>query len=271
MTAVHGISDPKYVSRQYRDASNLNVRLRLHQEFSTNPQGWHRWLFEQIQLPRPCRVLELGCGTGSLWAENQDRLPEGAEITLSDLSAGMVTQAQENLRSVRTNFGFAGLDAQSIPFQQGTFDVVIASHMLYHVPDREKALGEITRVLKPDGVFYASTVGLDHLKELKELAARFDEDLLFWGQMPADSFHLGSGAQLSRFFAQVSVQRYPDSLVVTDAPLLTAYMLSGRIDLSADRQEALAAFVAREMEAHGGQIVITKDSGVFAARGSLHA
>mgnify|MGYP000889814160 FL=1 len=247
------------------------MRLRLHQEFSTNPQGWHRWLFEQIQLPRPCRVLELGCGTGSLWAENQDRLPQGAEITLSDLSAGMVTQAQENLRSMRSNFGFAGLDAQSIPFQQGTFDVVIASHMLYHVPDREKALGEIARVLKPEGRFYASTTGLDHLKELKELVARFDEALLFWGQMPAESFHLGSGAQLSRFFAQVSVQRYPDSLVVTDASLLTAYMLSGRIDLSAERQEALAAFVAREMEAHGGQIVITKDSGVFAARGSLHA
>jgi ubiquinone/menaquinone biosynthesis C-methylase UbiE len=107
------------------------------------------WLFDQLALPAACRVLELGAGPGDLWRKNAGRIPPGGEVTLSDLSPGMVETARGALAAVPHPFAFAMVDAQAIPFPDATFDVVIASFMLYHVPDRSRALAEIRRVLTP--------------------------------------------------------------------------------------------------------------------------
>jgi SAM-dependent methyltransferase len=264
MSRVQAIADPNYVNKQYRNASNLNARIRLHQEFSTNKYGWQRWLFDQIKLIPPGRILELGCGAGNLWLENADCIPAGLEIILSDFSAGMLAQAQQNLRNNLSSFQFTGIDAQSIPFDQAGFDIVIASMMLYHVPDRGKALSEIKRVLKPTGHFYSSTAGGNHLKELSNLITRFDPQLSSWGNLTADTFSLENGpAQLGDHFANVSLYRYSNSLMVTDASLLTAYILSGRMEFSADQQIDLAKFVEQELKANHGRLSITTDAGVF--------
>ena len=92
-----GISDRRYLSDQYRDAANLNARITLHLRFSTNPYGWMRWVFDRIDLPPACRILELGCGPGGLWSENSGRIPERWRATLTDSSIGMVRRARENL------------------------------------------------------------------------------------------------------------------------------------------------------------------------------
>jgi len=266
MSRVKNIADPDYVNNQYRDASNLNTRIRLHQEFSTNKQGWHRWLFEQFKFTSQCCILQLGCGAGNLWFENFDRIPKDLVIILSDLSEGMLEQAQKNLNTNGSLFQFKVIDAQAIPFKEDSFDVVIASHMLYHVPDRRKALDEIKRVLKPAGYFYATTIGCNHLKELRDLVSKFDIKLSSWGNLPSTSFNLENGfAQLGCYFANISLSRYPDSLIVTNANLLTNYILSGRIELSCDQQVELAKFVAQELEANKGKFYITKDSGLFEA------
>lgn len=264
MQKVQAIADPNYVNNQYRTASNLNARIRLHQEFSTNKYGWPRWLFDQFKFMPPSRILELGCGTGNLWLENLDRLPVGLEIVLSDSSAGMLAQAQQNLKNSLSPVQFQIIDAQSIPFDKASFDIVIASNMLYHVPDRGKALSEIKRVLKPTGRFYSSTGGCNHLKELSDLVSRFDSQLSSWGKLTSDTFSLENGpAQLGDYFANVSLYRYPNSLIVTDASLLTDYILSGRIKLSSDQQLDLAKFVEQELKANDGTFYITIDAGVF--------
>ena len=64
-------------------------------------------------------------------------------------------------------FTFEKIDAQSIPYRTDSFDAVIANHMLYHIPDLGKTLSEIRRVLKPEGHLYATTVGLNHMAELR--------------------------------------------------------------------------------------------------------
>ena len=88
---MSSVTDQNYLKNdQYRDASNLNVRIALHQRFGTGKIGLHRWAFDQFDLPPDAHVLELGCGPGQLWAENLDRIPAGWQITLSDLSLGMV-------------------------------------------------------------------------------------------------------------------------------------------------------------------------------------
>ena len=270
MSKVQAIADPNYVNNQYRTASNLNTRIRLHQEFSTNKYGWQRWLFDQFKFMPQSRILELGCGAGNLWLENLDRIPAELEIILSDFSEGILGQAQQNLRNSSSFFQFKVIDAQSIPFDNASFDIVIASMMLYHVPDRSKALSEIKRVLKPTGRFYSSTGGCNHLKELSDLISRFDFQLSSWGNLTSDTFSLENGpAQLGDYFANVSLYRYADSLIVTDANLLTDYILSGRIELSSDQQLDLAKFVEQELKANDGKFYITKDSGVFESNNIL--
>src|SRR5439155_6255128 len=136
-----------------------NARMGLHEQFRVNPYGWHRCVFDRLDLAPNTRPLELGCGPGVLWSENPDRLPTGWEVVLSDFSPGMVHEARQKLRGRASTFRFAMADAQAVPFAPASFDAVIANHMLYHVPDRAKALNEIRRVLRPGGRLYAATNG----------------------------------------------------------------------------------------------------------------
>ena len=262
------ISDREYLlTEQYRDASNLNARIQIHRRFSTNKYGWPRWVFDQVYLPPESHILELGCGLGNLWLENIQRVPGGWKITLSDLSLGMVRKAHQNLGHSWHPFRFAAVDAQSISFGDESFDAVIANHMLYHVPDRTEAFEEIRRVLRPGGRFYASTVGRDHLKELNELVRRFDSSADPWGGTPAEPFLLENGlAQISKWFSKVSLRRYEDALVVTEAEPLVAYVLSTAAGstLAGARLMEFIYFVEQEL-AVCGAIHVTKDSGIFEA------
>ena len=160
--------DPQYLKiDQYKDSSNLDARVVIHQRFSTNPYGWMNWVFDHLLvLPADAKILELGCGSGYLWKENAARIPAAWDITHSDLSVGMIDSAWRNLVVTERSYKFKEIDAQEIPFEDRTFDLVIANHMLYHVPDRPKALTEIRRVLKDDGKLMAATVGETHLKEM---------------------------------------------------------------------------------------------------------
>ena len=256
------MNDRQYLEKQYKDSSNLDARIHLHQRFSVNKVGWHRWVFDQFSLPPASRILELGCGPGYLWLDNLDRIPAGWELTLSDFSAGMLEQVRRNLQGGR-KFEYKGIDAQSIPLESASFDAVIANHMLYHVPDRSLALAEIRRVLKPSGTFYASTVGDRHLNEIGDLIRKFDPGLTSWGRV-ADSFTLENGmAQLSPWFTNIKLYRYADALEVTEVSPLADYIFSGWAHIPLERQVAFREFVAREMESHGGVIHITKDSGLI--------
>jgi ubiquinone/menaquinone biosynthesis C-methylase UbiE len=151
-------SDQELVARQYRDASRLDARIELHQRFSTNPYGLQAWIFDHLDLPDEAGILDVGCGPGRLWQENLCRLPERWNITLSDASPGMLAVAERSLGSDR-RFAFRVGDVQHLPFEDESFDAVVANHMLYHAQDRPKALAEISRVLRPSGPLYASTNG----------------------------------------------------------------------------------------------------------------
>lgn len=244
------IDDPAYLrSEQYRTGENLEARIRFHERFGSHPVRWPRWVFERLRLPSSCRILEVGCGTGNLWAENRQRIPTGWKVLLSDLSPGMAARAV--------------LDAQAIPFPGGSFDAVIANHMLYHVPDRPRALAEIRRVLAPGGRFYAASGGRDQFRELIDLVHRFDPSLVLWEGRDDTSFLLETGeAQLAPFFPEITLHRYEDSLVVTEAGPLVAYVAS-KVSVPAE----FTSFVEAELERLGGTFRISKHYGLFEASG----
>ena len=258
-------SDQEYLRyNQYRNSSNLNARFDLHDRFSINKYGWHRWVFDHFNFPSQSRLLELGCGGAYLWTKNQDRIPKEWDIILSDFSPGMLQDARSNLRSLNHPIRFEVTDAQSISFEEASFDGVIANQMLYHVPDRNKAFSEIYRVLKPEGRFFAATNGQSHLKELGELAQRFRPD--FNPHWRADTFTLETGkVQLSQWFPYVTVTRYEDGLVITEVDGLTSWAKSWAGVAFGDKLPVFLEFLEEEFRRQGA-IRVTKDSGLFEIR-----
>lgn len=115
-----------------------------------------------VNPPPSGRILELGAGAGALSERLHERWP-GAELVVSDFDPRLVSEIEASFArrfgSRPANVSVRALDARSIPFETGTFDVVFALLMLHHVEtrhsewkERPKALEEIRRVLAPGGL-----------------------------------------------------------------------------------------------------------------------
>lgn len=261
--------DPKYLkNEQYKDASKLQARARLHADYNRNPHGWFEWMFELYRLPENARILELGAGAGWLWMRNAHRIPEEWDITLSDFSTGMLDEQRRHLVKVPHTFKHEEVDIQAIPYPDGTFDGVIANHMLYHVPDRPKAIAELRRVLKPGGTLYTATNGENHLKEIHQLIRGFGLQPGEWqsGFVAPRGYTLENAPdQLKAQFEHVEMHRYDDEIMISDPQPIVDYILSYPVTLSRERIAALRAFVEAEIVRQGSTLHITKDMGVVIA------
>jgi 2-polyprenyl-3-methyl-5-hydroxy-6-metoxy-1,4-benzoquinol methylase len=119
---------------QYRDSTKLTARANLHTRYGTASTPWYSWVVQQITWSRDGTVLDVGCGPGWIWEQARHALSADLQLTLTDLSPGMVAEAVDRARA---NFGAvdgAVVNAQFLPFTESSFDVVVANHMLYHVP-----------------------------------------------------------------------------------------------------------------------------------------
>lgn len=249
--------DREAVKEQYRSSANLAARIALHRECSTNPYGLQRWIFDRVAPAPGQRVLEIACGTGTLWSENRDRIPDGLRLVLSDFSPGMVETTRLAVPGIASYVACALPD---LPFGDDLFDVVIANHMLYHVSDRQRGLREIRRGLRHGGRLFAATNGRDHLREIKTLMSDFGIE----GGDVSASFTLENGEeQLRQVFSDVRREDYPDALRVTDPELLVRYVASISPRVDAIRQEMRAAVAARI--AGDGAFHVVKSTGAFTA------
>ena len=211
------MSERELVREQYATDANLRARITLHQRFSTAKEDWHRWLFDRVVPPAGARILEVGCGPAEFWKQNLDRLDPTWRLTLTDLSPGMIDAARQVLGG---GAEYAVVNAQELPFSDDAFDVVLASHMLYHVDDRPQAFAEIRRVLAPGGRFHAATNGRGHLEEL---------GALFAGPLGRhiEAFGLETGPpQLEPFFTEIEVERFDAELRITEVEPVLAYIRS---------------------------------------------
>jgi SAM-dependent methyltransferase len=152
------MNDPEVVGREYATVDRLACR-RLDRT------GWLRdvgapvgAMLAAVAEARPRRVLDAGCGTGELAA-----LVAAPQVVCVDLSDAAIDAARSRGLDARV------ADVQSLPFADGEFDVVLGNWMLYHVPDLDRGLAEISRVLRPGGRFVGCDDRDGHLGELWSL------------------------------------------------------------------------------------------------------
>jgi len=225
--------DRAYLAWQYGDAERLRARIEAHRLYSERGDGFREWLIEQAAIAPGMTVLDAGCGPGTYHA-----LVAGcrARIVASDLSAGMLREVRAQAAEQRLAVAPLAADVQALPFGNGTFDRVMANHMLYHVPDRDAALRELRRVLKPGGRAILATNAADNggrLQSLHEAAAREHG----FTPAPVESlrFTLDDVALVRSVFASARVLVRDDALVFPDAAAALRYYASYQVDGIVDR------------------------------------
>lgn len=266
---IHLTGMEQSLKNQYQNASNISSRISLHSLYAQNPKGWFPWIYEQCQICSGMKVLEVGCGDGTLWVQNKKLIPENVEITLSDVSEGMLRDARRALGTEDTRFDFRVLDCQQIPCPEQSFDLVMANHVLFYCEDIGKALNEIYRVLKPEARLVCSTYGSDHMKEVSELVHGFDEHIVLSADKLYERFGRENGAEiLADYFPEAEWRTYEDSLVVPEPEPLISYILSCHGNQGQYIPERYREFFNYVKKRIGRGMKITKDAGVFIGKKS---
>ena len=261
---IHLTGMENSLKAQYRSSTNISARIRLHRLFSSNKQGWFPWIYEQCQITEGMKILELGCGNGRLWIENKAKLPADCEIILSDISEGMIRDVRREQSLQDDRFSFAAFDCHAIPYEDASFDLVIANHVLFYCKDVDRVCSEVGRVLKPGGRFVCGTYGVAHMQEVSRLVTQFDDRITLSGENLYEHFGKENGAQaLAPYFAEVDWQQYEDALIVTQAEPLIEYVLS----CHGNQNQYILEKYNKFRKYVEGQIrngyTITKDAGIF--------
>lgn len=263
---IHMTAMEDSLEGQYRTSSNISARIQLHRDYSVNPQGWFPWVYEQCGIQDGMRILEIGCGNGEMWIENQNQLPSHVNVVLSDISDGMVKEVHRTFLNDK-RFSCRQFDGAKIPYADESFDMVIANHVLFYCEDLEQTLFEIRRVLKKNGIIAASTYGKSHMVEITELVQSFNEEIVLAKDHLFEIFGLENGAAiLQKFFADVECRKYEDGIVINEPDPLISYILSchgNQNRLLLDRYKEFKDFVTSYTEKG---FHITKDAGIFLAK-----
>lgn len=264
---IHLMGMEKSLKNQYQNASNISARIQLHKIYSQNQQGWFPWVFGYCDLRPGMKVLEVGCGDGTLWISNLSKLPQNIGIVLSDLSEGMLRDARRTIGTKDSRFSFAAFDCHQIPYEDQKFDLVIANHVLFYCSDIPKVCSEMRRVLKPGGRLICSTYGSRHMREVSQLVADFDDRIILSADKLYERFGRENGGDLLKYyFSDVSWHTYEDSLLVLEPEPLISYVLSchgNQNQYILDHYKDFRSFVKKKV--HGG-FSITKDAGIFLCR-----
>lgn len=254
-------------AQQYGDSRRLAARARLNSEYMIADIGWFAWVAQQLPLESGDSVLDVGCGPGWFWSAIANELPPDLKLTLSDLSPGMIEEALERCRPLP----FASVtgrqaDAAALPFEDASFDAVIAMHMLYHLPDPAQGIAELYRVLKPGGLLAVTTNGAGNMRQLYALTTVF-------GSPPLDPAGIAFGYDaaeriMQAQFGNVAMTQHPAHLRVTEPEdvflALTSYPPGDSAD--ATQLDAFRRAIAEAFQAKNGVLEVEKETGLFISR-----
>ncbi len=266
------MSEDEKIQEQYATSSNLQKRINIH-DYNTNNEKFMHWVFRNMRLKPGAKILELGCGTGLLWCDNVQNLPEDIHVTLTDRSEGMLKQTKDNmqafadtLRDKRIRIEYQVVDANRLMLPQKEYDYIIANHMLYHVKERDICLKVISSALKPEGIFFCTTVGEKHMDEMHNIVRGFDSRI----EVPFESitavFQLENGKeQLDKFFRVVERTDYISDLEINNAEVIYNYIHSfpGNAAYILEQRGGELRKMLEERIKREGFIYIHKSTGMF--------
>lgn len=262
LNLIHITGADQSLKTQYLNSTNVAARIRLHSEYSVNQEGWFPWLYRMSEIQDGMNILEIGCGNGALWLENMNHIPPDVHIMLSDISDGMLRDARNSINDER--FSFSCFNAEKIPFEDESFDVVYANHMLFYCENIDLVVKECRRVLKKGGKLICSTYSKRHMKEITELVQEFDKDIVLSSDVLYERFGLDNGNNiLNRYFDSVECIRYEDSIEISDSEPLINYIVSchgNQNRILIDHYREFRDFVADKVK---NGFHITKDAGIF--------
>lgn len=245
----------RYAANQYRTTHNLDARIALHR-FGVSPVPWLSWVLDHLPVRRGQHVLEAGAGTGALW---EDADLDGVTLTLTDASAAMC----DTLRAGHPTRTVLRCLVNELPFQDMSFDGVVANHMLYHLDEPATGLRELCRVLRPGGWIAAATNGRDHMRELGDIARATGVPLT--ALTTPISFSRENGpALLADHFTDVREIPYEDELRVPSGQPVLDYLTSCADHPLTDAETA--ALRAAVDAVTRGMFRVTKDTVLLVAR-----
>ena len=195
------LDNPMLVRWEFASEERLEKRNALYRQLVEGVNA-EEVAFEAVREFAPRRVLDVGCGAGELAERIIQEL--GAEVVALDSSQRMVDLTKA--RGVDARLG----DIQDLPFEDGSFDCVVAGWVIYHVANRAQAIAECARVLEPGGRLVAPTLDDANLADLWEFLGSPRESNL--------TFSTANGtAQLEPHFARVE-SRPANGVVVFPTP-----------------------------------------------------
>lgn len=295
---IHLTNMESTLKTQYKNSNNISARIKLHNLYSINKQGWFSWIYDQCEIRPGTNILELGCGNGALWKENSERLIDKSNIniTLNDISEGMLRDTRRELEkelgsNINISFfdtheqspalqpqkaagviqqpgihmAFHAFDCNNIPYEDEAFDLIIANHVLFYPDNLSQVLSEIRRVLKPGGTLICSTYGEAHMKEITTLVQKFNSSIILSADKLYENFGLDNGSDLlTPYFSSVTRRIYEDELIVDKPEPLIEYILSchgNQNQYLLDRYKDFYTYVEKKTRK---KFHITKYAGIFA-------
>ena len=152
------------------DVKIWNFYAPVYNVFMRQNQSAYKKMYRRIRKEIYGReVLELAAGTGLI---SKNTAETAASYLATDFSENMLAQAKHG--KMPENLRFMKADASDLPFEDDMFDTVIISNALHIIPEPEKVLAEIKRVLRPEGLLIAP----NFIHETPGLMARFTSGLL---------------------------------------------------------------------------------------------
>jgi len=245
------------VSHYYRRGDQLKAK---HE--ATNMASGRRletWALGLVQVEATARVLDAGCGWGRFtWPLIETFALASTSVTGTDTSLGMLETAAEEAHRRRHRPAFASADLQALPFPARYFSAAMANHVLYHLPDIHKGVGELARVLKEDGWLLATTNSDDvnvpvlefHYAALDELGIEHNAD-------GPSAFSMENGGEiLGTGFSNVDRHYFDDETRYTSADhFLASYRTIGRYrnllareDISSELKRQLPVLVRQQAD-----------------------
>jgi len=266
-------TERKFVREQYKTKDNLQIRIKTHVLYTQPNVDFHDWILDHVDWSGYETVLDVGCGSGMYAGPVGQRCHRNIA---ADLSLGMLQSLAHPVQDK------VNVDVAAVPFRSESLDVVLANHMLYHVPELTDAVLEIYRVLKPGGVLIAATNSSSYMPELLEiqvdLAKKFGVDIDRRWSNPGNvtqSFSLENGqGVLEPTFTHIERFDLPGALVFHDSEPLIAYIGSMRERYEhmyspgttwEEVSNALRDYLDKHIAIHG-EFRVHKLAGVFVCR-----